>query len=72
MREEFEPELNLEWQYTKNTLKFKKSLYFQYNFGTDYLLCYLLLIGRQATARKSIQAKGAQASKKNMRCRFFL
>ena len=43
MREEFEPEPNLELQYTKNTLKFKKSLYFQYNFGTDYLLdviCY--------------------------------
>ena len=43
MREEFEPELNLEWQYTKNPLKFKKYLYFQYNFSTDYLLdviCY--------------------------------
>jgi hypothetical protein len=38
MREEFEPELNLELQYTKNTLKFKKSLYFHYNFGADYLL----------------------------------
>ena len=38
MREEFEPEPNLEPQYTKNTLEFKKSLYFQYNFGTDYLL----------------------------------
>ena len=45
MREEFKPEPNLELQYTKNTLKFNKSLYFQYNFGTDYLLdviCYWL------------------------------
>jgi hypothetical protein len=38
MREEFEPEPNLEPQYTKNTLKFKKSLYFHYILGTDYLL----------------------------------
>jgi hypothetical protein len=38
MREEFEPELNLEPRYTKHTLKFKKSLYFHYNFSTDYLL----------------------------------
>ena len=45
MREEFKPEPNLEWQYTKNTLKIKKSLWFQYNFGTNYLLdviCYWL------------------------------